>query len=87
MAAKWHREKMAAARGGAGEWHRETTHGHGTPSCGAFRRGPAGYTPAVRTGNRVQIRPLGGAAGCLAMVLVSVVLSVLLTVVLNLLIR
>lgn len=33
----------------------------------------------------VQIRPLGGAAGCLTMILVSVVLSVLLTVVLNLL--
>lgn len=34
---------------------------------------------------RVQVRPLGGAAGCLTMILVSVVLSVLLTVVLNLL--
>lgn len=33
----------------------------------------------------VQIRPLGGAAGCMTMILVSVVLSVLLTVVLNLL--
>ena len=32
----------------------------------------------------VRIRPLGGAAGCLMMILVSVVLSVLLTVVLNL---
>ena len=35
----------------------------------------------------VQIRPVGGAAGCLAMILVSVVLSVLLTVGLNLLLR
>ena len=35
----------------------------------------------------VRIRPLGGAAGCLVMILVSVVLSVLLTVVLNLLAR
>ena len=33
----------------------------------------------------VQIRPLGGTAGCLTMILVSIVLSVLLTVVLNLL--
>ena len=36
---------------------------------------------------RVQIRPLGGAPGCLLMILVSVVLSILLTVVLNLLLR
>ena len=32
----------------------------------------------------VRIRPLGGAVGCLLMILVSVVLSVLLTIVLNL---
>ena len=36
---------------------------------------------------RVQIRPLGGAAGCLIMILVSIALSVLLTVVLNVLAR
>ena len=35
----------------------------------------------------VQIRPLGGARGCLLMILVSVGLSVLLTVVLNLIAR
>jgi len=35
----------------------------------------------------VQIRPVGGASGCLLMILVSVVLSVLLTVGLNLLLR
>ncbi|MDP9824013.1 hypothetical protein J2S59_003822 [Nocardioides massiliensis] len=35
----------------------------------------------------VQIRPLGGATGCLLMILVSVVLSVLLTVVLNVIVR
>jgi hypothetical protein len=35
----------------------------------------------------VRIRPLGGGAGCLVMILVSVVLSVLLTLVLNLLAR
>ena len=31
----------------------------------------------------VQIRPLGGAFGCLMMILISIALSVLLTVVLN----
>jgi hypothetical protein len=34
---------------------------------------------------RVTVRPLGGAVGCLAMILVSIVASVLLTVILNLL--
>jgi hypothetical protein len=32
----------------------------------------------------VKVRPLGGAPGCLMMILVSVVLSVVLTVLLNL---
>jgi hypothetical protein len=40
----------------------------------------------MRIGN-VDVRPLGGAAGCLVMVLVSLFLSVLLTVGLNLLLR
>ena len=35
----------------------------------------------------VKIRPVGGAAGCLVMLLVSIVLSVLLTVLLNVLLR
>lgn len=35
----------------------------------------------------VRVRPVGGGAGCLVMILVSVALSVLLTVVLNLLLR
>lgn len=35
----------------------------------------------------VRIRPLGGAPGCLVMILVSVLLSVLLTVGLNLFLR
>jgi hypothetical protein len=35
----------------------------------------------------VQIRPLGGAPGCLVMLLVSLVVSVVLTVTLNLLVR
>ena len=37
----------------------------------------------VRFGN-VEVRPLGGGVGCLAMLFVSVVLSVLLTVIVNL---
>ncbi len=41
----------------------------------------------MRIGRNVEIRPLGGGRGCLAMILVSVVLSILLTVVLNLLLR
>jgi hypothetical protein len=40
----------------------------------------------VRIGN-VYVRPLGGARGCLLMILVSVLLSVILTIGLNLLIR
>ena len=35
----------------------------------------------------VRIRPLGGAAGCLVMILVSVVASVVLTVLLNAVLR
>ena len=35
----------------------------------------------------VEVRPLGGAPGCLAMVLLSVVASIVLTVALNLLLR
>jgi len=37
----------------------------------------------VRFGN-VEVRPLGGAFGCLLMILVSIVLSVVLTVLVNL---
>ena len=35
----------------------------------------------------VEVRPLGGAAGCLAMLLFSIVASVLLTIILNLILR
>jgi len=35
----------------------------------------------------VEVRPLGGGAGCLGMLLVSVLLSVALTVIVNLLVR
>ena len=40
----------------------------------------------MRIGN-VEIRPLGGAPGCLLMILVSVVLSVLCTVGVNVVLR
>jgi len=43
--------------------------------------------PDSRPMSPLRVRPVGGAAGCLVMILVSVVLSVVLTVVLNLLIR
>ena len=41
----------------------------------------------MRIGKNVEVRPLGGAPGCLAMILFSVVASILLTVLLNLLLR
>lgn len=41
---------------------------------------PGGY---LRLMSPIRVRPLGGAAGCLVMILVSVVLSVVLTVVAN----
>ena len=37
----------------------------------------------MRLGRNVEVRPLGGSFGCLAMVLFSIVLSVVLTIVLN----
>ena len=40
----------------------------------------------MRMGNW-DVRPLGGAPGCLAMILISIVGSVVVTVVLNLLLR
>ena len=36
------------------------------------------------TPSRIRVRPLGGAPGCLAMILISVAASVLLTVLLDL---
>jgi hypothetical protein len=35
----------------------------------------------------IQLRPVGGAAGCLMMILISVVASVVLTIVLNLILH
>jgi hypothetical protein len=40
----------------------------------------------MRFGN-VEVRPLGGGPGCLAMILISIFASVVLTVLLNLLLR
>lgn len=39
----------------------------------------------MTSNRRFQVRPLGGAPGCLAMILFSVLASILLTVLLNLL--
>lgn len=41
----------------------------------------------VRIGRNIEVRPLGGAPGCLGMILFSIVASVVLTVLLNLLVR
>jgi hypothetical protein len=41
----------------------------------------------MRIGKNMEVRPLGGAPGCVAMILFSVVASILLTVLLNLLLR
>ena len=47
----------------------------------------AGYPGAMRIGRNVEVRPLGGAAGCLGMVIGSIVVSIVLTLVLNLVVR
>jgi hypothetical protein len=41
----------------------------------------------MRIGRNVEVRPLGGGVGCLAMILFSILASVILTVVVNLLLR
>jgi hypothetical protein len=41
----------------------------------------------LRLGRNVEVRPVGGAPGCLAMILISVMLSVVLTVLVNVLMR
>jgi len=41
----------------------------------------------MRIRRNLEVRPLGGAPGCLGMLVASIVVSVLLTVVLNLLVR
>jgi hypothetical protein len=39
----------------------------------------------MRIGRNVEVRPLGGTPGCLAMIALSIVASIILTVMLNLL--
>jgi hypothetical protein len=41
----------------------------------------------VKLGRNVEVRPLGGAPGCLMMILFSVVASIVLTVLVNVLAR
>ena len=41
----------------------------------------------MRLGRNLEVRPLGGGAGCLGMILFSVIASVLLTLVVNLVAR
>ena len=41
----------------------------------------------MRISRNLEVRPLGGAPGCLGMIVFSIIASVLLTVVLNLLVR
>lgn len=41
----------------------------------------------MRLGRNLEVRPLGGGAGCVVMILVSIVASVVLTVVLNVVLR
>jgi hypothetical protein len=41
----------------------------------------------MRFGRNAEVRPLGGRAGCLAMILISLVASVVLTVLANVLVR
>jgi hypothetical protein len=41
----------------------------------------------MRLGRNVEVHPLGGAPGCLTMILISVVASIVLTVLVNLLAR
>lgn len=50
--------------------------------------GPAlGRPPSMTLRSRIQIRPLGGAPGCLFMILFSVIASIVLTVLVNVLAR
>ncbi len=44
-------------------------------------------TLTMRLGRNVQVRPLGGAVGCLGMIFFSVLASIVLTIVLNLVLR
>ncbi len=41
----------------------------------------------MRVGRNVEVRPLGGSSGCLAMLLFSIVASLVLTLLINLIVR
>ena len=58
----------------------------GEPTVRVFATPRTGQPAPVQRGG-MRVRPLGGAPGCLAMILFSVIASVVLTVVLNLLVR
>ena len=51
-----------------------------------FRPRRSGHRASMRIG-RTEVRPVGGAPGCLAMLAFSVLASVLLTIILNLALR
>jgi hypothetical protein len=65
---------------------RDACDAHSVDGRARFRRGAAGYPWCMRRGN-IEIRPLGGAPGCLMMILFSIVASVLLTFLVNVIIR
>ena len=65
---------------------RKLRNGSGAQHGPGVKSSTVGYAADMRMGN-VEVRPLGGAPGCLAMILISIVASVVLTVVLNLLLR
>jgi len=52
-----------------------------------FAGSGGGYPEAMRIGRNLEARPLGGAPGCVAMLVASVVISVVLNVLLNLVVR
>src|SRR5215204_688026 len=58
-----------------------------TPNPTSSIRSPVEAARAMRIGRNVEVRPLGGGVGCLAMILFSVIASVLLTVLVNVLAR
>ena len=71
--------------GGRWNWN---VHTYANPLC--VRGSPwwrPGYVVRMRIGRNTEIRPVGGAAGCLVMILVSVLLSIFLTVFVNLLLH
>lgn len=75
-------ESLSATERGNGARARNETSSH------ALAYSPtrvAGTT--VRVGRNVEVRSLGGGAGCLTMIVVSLLASVLLTVLLNLVLR